>query len=905
MRSRTVLVVSLLVAALAAPALAGFAGTDLFIPMAGRGAGVYPSNWFTTVYLYNPNPVAVPVDLSFLERGRDNVATPPPEVTDTLAPGETRIYENIVETTFGFGGTVYGAVRIRCAARVVASARVFSKESADAPLAQSFGQDFSGTPASFAIGLGESTDVLGGYTTQPHQDSAARYNIGCVETTGAGSATVHWVARDGDGVERGTYDRVVPRLSQTQGFFHDYFAGVELTNARISASVIAGGGRVICYGSLVTNDRTFPKPVQDPTTFEMVYPEKALGMSGVQHDATLVGDGTALAPLGIADAGVGTTKLADGAVTDRKVASGIAYSKLVGAPSALPPIGPAGGALAGTYPNPGIAGGAVGTSQLAASAVTSDRIADGAVASADVAFAYASSASKGGAATDLACAGCVAPAEVQPGTSGQVLATSGGAASWQPPAGDIGAVHTASDSGLQGGAASGEVSLSVKSLGITTAMLAGNAVTQAKLSPVAGAAAGKVLGTDGANLQWQSDAGLTLPFFLSGSWGGGPAFWTVNGVNSAIRGDTSAGGYAGIVGYGTSGNGVMGYATSGAGVYGTTDMSDGVLGISAPGNGVHGQTTTGSGVSGEASSSGIGVRGSSVSGRGVDGSSTNGVGVYGYSLNGNGVEGRTGTGIASGLAGYHSSGGTGVFGSSPTGTAVSGSSDTGIGVYGQSTHSTGIHGVSYDAVASGVHGQNASGAGVLGSSTSGPGVLGTSTSSFGVKASSTSSFGVWAEGGSLGLYAHHVGGAGNDVYLATGALAGDFYGNVNVRTLAGAGNRAVYSTSDGVLTNSSSDARLKKEVVPLSDRVDVLAALASLRGVEFAWDTSVERAAALGDRREIGLIAQDVERVLPQVVGAGADGYLTLDYAKLTAFLIEVAKAQQREIEQLKAALQR
>ena len=59
MRSRAALVLTLVAAAVATPLLAGFAGTDLFIPMAGRGVGAYPSNWFTTVYLYNPSLTGV------------------------------------------------------------------------------------------------------------------------------------------------------------------------------------------------------------------------------------------------------------------------------------------------------------------------------------------------------------------------------------------------------------------------------------------------------------------------------------------------------------------------------------------------------------------------------------------------------------------------------------------------------------------------------------------------------------------------------------------------------------------------------------------------------------------------------------------------------------------------------
>jgi hypothetical protein len=295
MRFRFVVVVIL--AALAAPpAFSGFAGTDLFIPMAGRGTGVYPSNWFTTLWIYNPNGAAVAVDVSFLERQKNNVATPPPKVTVVLAAGETKLFENIVEDTFG--KTVYGALRVECSEKVVASARVFSKESAGAPLNQSFGQDFAGVPASLAIGIGESADILGGYQTQPDATSEARFNIGCVETSGS-QTTVRWTARDELGVPQGTFDKVVPPLSQVQGAFKDYFPGVSLTNSRLTVEVIAGSGEVVCYGSMITNDTTMPKPVQDPTTFEMTYKQGLVGVDTVLHDATLVGDGTVGAPLGL------------------------------------------------------------------------------------------------------------------------------------------------------------------------------------------------------------------------------------------------------------------------------------------------------------------------------------------------------------------------------------------------------------------------------------------------------------------------------------------------------------------------------------------------------------------------------------------------------------------------------
>jgi hypothetical protein len=57
--------IAAMVLAVGTPLHAGFSGTDIFLPMAGRQAGVFPSNWYTTVWIHNRSTEAATARIYF------------------------------------------------------------------------------------------------------------------------------------------------------------------------------------------------------------------------------------------------------------------------------------------------------------------------------------------------------------------------------------------------------------------------------------------------------------------------------------------------------------------------------------------------------------------------------------------------------------------------------------------------------------------------------------------------------------------------------------------------------------------------------------------------------------------------------------------------------------------------
>ena len=125
----------------------------------------------------------------------------------------------------------------------------------------------------------------------------------------------------------------------------------------------------------------------------------------------------------------------------------------------------------------------------------------------------------------------------------------------------------------------------------------------------------------------------------------------------------------------------------------------------------------------------------------------------------------------------------------------------------------------------------------------------------------------------------------------------DVNGTVRIRYVgSGAYSTPLNRTADGTLTTATSDVRLKTDIATLDNALNKVL---QLRGVSFKWKDNPD----MGSR--IGFIAQEMEPVLPELVFTNeADGYKGVNYAEVTAVLVEAVKEQQKMIEELKAEIE-
>jgi hypothetical protein len=395
----------------------------------------------------------------------------------------------------------------------------------------------------------------------------------------------------------------------------------------------------------------------------------------------------------------------------------------------------------------------------------------------------------------------------------------------------------------------------------------------------------------------QSDSPIGYGVFGLGAAGSGNNFGVYGRTNSVngtgVYGRAALGGSGaatGVVGQAQSNNGIGVYgwasASSGdttaiwgycqsptgdAGRFNGRGYFSGYVGFGQlnPVYPVHARRSNGIAIYGE----GLwGVQGTSIQpdGRGVFGYDTRldgeNYGVYGLSgsVDGTGVYGYTtnGTGLTYGVHGQsESSTGRGVFGLA---TSASGStygvygnsqSDSGIGVFGYAPSTTGL--------TNGVYGEVASGEGVA--------VSGVNTAASG-------------PGDGIGVYGQ------SDWGVAIKGVG------AHIGILGDGGNNDFFAAGPGTDYGSASSIRWKTNIVPIGEPLEKLA---RLRGVYYTWDEEH------GGQHDLGMIAEEVGAVLPEIVSFEANGVdaIGMDYSKLTPLLVEAVNAQQAQIENLKTQL--
>lgn len=98
-----------------------------------------------------------------------------------------------------------------------------------------------------------------------------------------------------------------------------------------------------------------------------------------------------------------------------------------------------------------------------------------------------------------------------------------------------------------------------------------------------------------------------------------------------------------------------------------------------------------------------------------------------------------------------------------------------------------------------------------------------------------------------------------------------------------------------VVAFSTSDERLKDNITPIQD---ALTKVSQVQGIKFDW---IPKEGVHGNEgHDVGVIAQEIEKVLPEVVTTRENGYKAVKYEKIIPLLVEAIKELQEEIKELK-----
>lgn len=136
---------------------------------------------------------------------------------------------------------------------------------------------------------------------------------------------------------------------------------------------------------------------------------------------------------------------------------------------------------------------------------------------------------------------------------------------------------------------------------------------------------------------------------------------------------------------------------------------------------------------------------------------------------------------------------------------------------------------------------------------------------------------------------------------STGAMSCNMQGKLKINHSIGLGTVNPSATqgridaSNDIVAYSTSDIRLKDNIKSIDKALDKVN---KIQGIEFDW---IEKEEIHGNSgHDVGVIAQEIEKVLPEVVDTRDNGYKAVKYEKLVPLLIEAIKDLSRQVDGLK-----
>lgn len=144
------------------------------------------------------------------------------------------------------------------------------------------------------------------------------------------------------------------------------------------------------------------------------------------------------------------------------------------------------------------------------------------------------------------------------------------------------------------------------------------------------------------------------------------------------------------------------------------------------------------------------------------------------------------------------------------------------------------------------------------------------------------------------------------------------WGNWSMGVGAGNGTTAlqVYNSSSGAVAMAvsdsgnvtaanftmTSDQRFKKDVKPLTGQLDKIVAM---NPVSFTWNSLAQAHGIVEKDRQIGFIAQDVEKLFPEAVRTAEDGYKSVNYSALASPIVESVKELDAKLKEKDAQIEK